>query len=138
MNIYLDIWGTLYRTAAPIEDRMALLSYILEKCPESTFWLTTYCKHGENRSEEVLSREFPLEFAKAVAQTVKIAEWGSLKTEGIDFQRPFFWLDDNCSTPERMILKGHNAEANFIAMNPLDPDSAKRALALIRARFEKV
>ena len=138
MNIYLDIWGTLYKTASSIEDRIELLDYILEKCPDSTYWLTTYCQYGVNRAEDVLSREFPLEFAHKVAEKVQVADWETLKTEGIDFDQPFLWLDDNCASSEHEVLKSKEAEQNYIAMNPFDPASARNALAQIRARIEKI
>ena len=138
MNIYLDIWGTLYKTASSIEDREQLLDYILEKCPDSTYWLTTYCQYGINRAEDVLAREFPPEFAHKVAERVQVAEWETLKTEGIDFSRPFLWLDDNCAVAEREALVRKGAEQNYIAMNPFDPESARRALDQIRARIEKI
>ncbi len=138
MNIYLDIWGTLYKTASPIEDRMKLLEYILEKCPDTTYWLTTYCQYGINRAEDVLAREFPPEFAHQVAEKVQVAEWETLKTEGIDFDRPFLWLDDNCASAEFTVLKSKAAEQNYIAMDPFDPASARNALEQIRARIEKI
>ena len=56
MSIYLDIDGVLLandKEAARHADKF--LQAVLEKHPDSTYWLTTHNWRGENRTKEVLA-----------------------------------------------------------------------------------
>ncbi|MBR1939187.1 hypothetical protein IJ847_00455 [Candidatus Saccharibacteria bacterium] len=136
LNIYLDIDGVLRGCASPKEDREALLRYILDHC--RPFWLTTHCKHGVNNAPLALSQEFAPELVAELAQKVQPTDWGSMKTEAIDFDQDFLWLDDTLFQVERMILRGHGAIQNIIVMNPRNPLAAQRALQIIKARVGEI
>ena len=59
LNIYFDIDGVLLGTKSPKKDIIKLLEYCLHKYPNSTYWLTTHCKSGENKTDFALRGEFP-------------------------------------------------------------------------------
>ena len=58
LNVYFDIDGVLLGTKSPKKDIIKLLRYCLHKYPNSTYWLTTHCKSGENKTD------FALKFLK--------------------------------------------------------------------------
>ncbi len=136
LKVYLDIDGVLRGCASPVEDREELLRYILANC--EAYWLTTHCKHGVNNAILALSQEFSSELLAELDAKVRATEWGAMKTDAIDFDSDFIWLDDSVFQVERMILSGHNASQNAVAMNPRDPAAAKTALATIKARVENL
>lgn len=139
MNIYLDIDGVLRGSASPVGDVVALLEYILANYGDSTYWLTTHCRQGYNHAEQaLLNSELPQELAKRAATIIKPTDFSVLKTEGIDFAKPFLWLDDNLFQSEQKVLEEHNCLSSHILMDPRDPDSAKRALALIKSLKETI
>ncbi len=112
MNIYLDIDGVLlanetHASAGADEFIRALLS----RYPESTYWLTTHCWHGENRCIKILTPALHPE-TMAFLPKIKPTEWGELKTDAIDFSQPFLWFDDDLLSDEAKVLEQHNAIDN--------------------------
>lgn len=134
MDIYLDIDGVLRGCSSPIEDRIALLRYIMDTPGLEGYWLTTHCKHGENRACEALSAEYPPEFLEKLNQKIHPTEWSSLKTDALNFEHKFLWLDDTFFVTERMILKGHGVTNSILVMEPTNPNAAKNALNIIKQR----
>ena len=139
MNIYLDIDGVLLDTKSPEKDVTKLFQYILKHYPETTHWLTTHCKDGENRSIEWLRQnDFPEQIVMELEVKVKPTDWKMLKTEAIDLEQPFLWLDDAPFESERLALKKYGVQDSLIIMNKKDPKSAKKALKDIKdARKEQ-
>lgn len=109
INIYLDIDGVLLANehgAAHHADEF--LQYILERWPNSTYWLTTHVWRGENRAIKVLAPYLKPKTVDAL-RLVKPTAWTELKTEGIDFKKPFLWFDDDLMPNEETILKHYGA-----------------------------
>ena len=122
MNIYLDIDGVLLaneKQAAAYADEF--LRAVLAKYPDSTYWLTTHCWRGENRTLDVLKPVLRPETIELIKR-VKPTEWDELKTDAIDFSQPFRWFDDDLLDEEREVLSAHNALASWVdvdlASNP--------------------
>ena len=95
MNIYLDIDGVLLVNethAANYADDF--IQAVLEKYPDSTYWLTTHNWKGENRTKAVLAPHLKPETIELLDR-IKESEWGELKTDAIDFDQDFLWFDDN-------------------------------------------
>lgn len=42
-------------------------------------------------------------------RTIKPTRWGALKTDAIDFDSEFVWIDDYAMLAEKEVLKGHKA-----------------------------
>lgn len=132
MNIYLDIDGVILGTASPKEDIVKFITYILDHFPDSTYWLTTHCRHGENRCTEWLMGNLPDELVDRMAMIVKPTDWEAVKTEAIDMDQDFIWFDDTLFETERRILESYYVAEDFFKMNPKDPDMAKKALNRLR------
>jgi hypothetical protein len=117
MNIYLDIDGVLLANeshAALYADK--LLQTILQKYPDSTYWLSTHCWKGENRATKVVAPHLQ-PGTIALLGNIKPTVWGEMKTDGIDFTQPFLWLDDDLWPEEEAALNDHDAMDNFILID---------------------
>jgi hypothetical protein len=129
MNIYLDIYGTLIANASPIADRETLLKYILDSFPGRVYWLTSF---SPERVIDVLGREFSELLLGRLETEVNYLSYQHYKSDAINFDEPFFWLDDNQSEADYYALKEHDALSSFIHMNPQDSEMAQKALATIK------
>jgi len=132
MNIYLDIDGVLLineKHAAPYAD--GLITRLLEEFPDSTYWLSTHCWKGENRTKEVLAGALKPETLELLDR-IKPTEWGELKTDAIDFSQRFLWLDDDLWPDELATLEKHNVIDNFIMIDlNKDPKQLKTIIDLL-------
>ena len=138
MNIYLDIDGVLRGAVSPVEDRVKLLDYILTNFPDSTYWLTTHCRQDYNHTRAaLLNSDLPKGLVERASTTVQPTNFAVLKTDAIDFDKPFIWLDDNLFESEQKVLETHDCLVNHFSMNPRDPEMAKKALALIKKLKEE-
>jgi hypothetical protein len=127
-NIYLDIDGVILSVESPIEDLIEFIIYILDNFPNSAYWLTTHCKDGENYTNYALRGAYPDELVGRIVSTIKPTDWGTLKTDAIDFTKPFIWFDDDLFLAEKAVLERHDALGGHFRMNLRDPDMAKKAL----------
>lgn len=132
MNIYLDIDGVLLANesnAANYADEF--LKAIIEKYPESTYWLTTRNWKGENRAKEVLAPYLNPETVDLLDR-VKPSEWKDLKTDAIDFDQDFLWFDDDLWPNELNVLERHEALQNFMMVDlKKDPNMLKKLAEVI-------
>ena len=132
MNIYLDIDGVLLANesnAANYADEF--LKAVIEKYPESTYWLTTHNCRGENRAKEVLAPHLKPETVDLLDR-VKPSEWKDLKTDAIDFDQDFLWFDDDLWPNELNVLERHEALQNFMMVDlQKDPDMLKKLAEVI-------
>lgn len=132
MNIYLDIDGVLLANesnAANYADEF--LKAVIEKYPESTYWLTTHNWKGENRAKEVLAPHLKPETVDLLDR-VKPSEWKDLKTDAIDFDQDFLWFDDDLWPNELNVLERHEALQNFMMVDlQKDPDMLKKLAEVI-------
>ena len=129
MNIYLDIYGTLIANTSPKVDREALLTYILDNFPGHIFWLTSY---SAERIPSVLAYEYDGVLLERLVSEVQYCKNSIYKTDSIDFDTPFIWIDDNQSEADYYALKSCNALDSFIHFNPQNPDMAKTTLDAIK------
>ncbi len=109
MNIYLDIDGVLLANenrAADYADEF--LAFILKHWPNNTYWLTTHCWHGENRTHEVLE-PYLRKKTFVLLDKIQPTDWDELKTDAINFKQPFLWFDDDLFPEEQEILKHYRA-----------------------------
>lgn len=134
MNIYLDIDGVLLVNethAANYADEF--LQTVLEKYPDSTYWLTTHNWKGENRTKEVLSPYLKPETIELLDK-IKESEWDEHKTDAINFDEDFLWFDDDLWPEELKILEEHEAAEQFILVKlDEDPDMLKKLADVVKA-----
>ena len=134
MNIYLDIDGVLL----PNEAHAAMgadefLQAVLDKYPDNTYWLTTHCWRGENRCIEVLEPVLKPE-TLALLHKIQPTEWGELKTDAIDFSKPFLWFDDDLLPEEAKVLAQHNAANSYVQ---IDMQTQPEQLIFLAQKFLK-
>lgn len=116
-NIYLDIDGVLLvheNKASDFADEF--LKAVLRKYPNTTYWLTTHCWQGINRTNAILAPLLKPETVKLL-HIIKPTRWDQLKTDAIDFTKPFLWFDDDLYSKEKEILINNNALKNWVNVN---------------------
>lgn len=137
MNIYLDIDGVLLVSenhAANYANEF--LQAILEKYPDSTYWLTTHGRNGENRAKEVLAPYLKPETVELLDK-IKPSKWNDLKTDAINFDDDFLWFDDDLWPDELKVLEKHEAAEQFILVKlGEDPDMLKKLTEVIKSNAQ--
>ena len=138
MNIYLDIDGVFRGVESPVSDLTELMTFVLDNFPGHVFWLTTHVWRGANNAVRALVDVFDDDLLRRLDTEVQATNWGDYKTDAIDFDEDFIWLDDDLGSTERMILENHGALDGHFMMDWRDPEMAKKALAEIKSRMEVI
>ncbi len=107
MNIYLDIDGTLIhedlnKFRQPAEGLMVFLQAIRSY---NLYWLTTHCMDGNRTHAQAFLKSVTPEELHTRIDLIKPTTWHTLKTEAIDFTKPFMWLDNDVLKEERTVLR---------------------------------
>ena len=115
MNIYLDIDGVIlandYNKANYSDE---FIRHLVSKYP--VYWLTTHCKGDAVFTIRFLERFFDEETIK-IMKNILPTNWDTLKTEAIDFSKPFLWFDDDLFAQEREILIQHNCLDSWVGVD---------------------
>lgn len=92
-RLYLDIDGVLLtkRLPRPADGVEGFIAFAVKNF--DCYWLTTHCKGSNLTVLKYLKPYFDSE-AYSLMATVKPTNWDTLKTEAIDFDSDFYWLDD--------------------------------------------
>lgn len=117
MNIYLDVDGVLlahYDT--PANYASEFIKFVLNKYPDTTYWLTTRSKGDTDQVLFQLEPLFDKEIFELLKQ-IKPSVWQNAKTEGIDFSKPFLWFDDDLFLDEKEELIKHSVLDNYIKVD---------------------
>ena len=108
VRLYLDIDGVLLTTkhtqAAP--GVQAFIDFITSQF--QCYWLTTHCKGNSATALAYLVRFLPLATVAKLQETVHPTTWDALKTEAIDLQADFYWLEDSPMQAELAKLQASN------------------------------
>lgn len=107
MNLYLDIDGVVLGKneagkVALIPEFEAILSYLRENF--NCYWLTTHGRHDVGDVMRYL-KPYLKEIKPEELNFIKAVPWRTLKTEAIDFNSLFIWIDDQPLQFELDILK---------------------------------
>lgn len=119
-DLYLDIDGVLLKkNGEPVPHLDEFIEFVVANF--DCYWLTTHCKGNVKPAlsrfkNKVSNKTF--EFIKKIKPT----NWRTWKTEAINFNQDFFWLDDGIFLTEEETLKQHNAQDNFIRVNTIFKD----------------
>ena len=133
MNIYLDIDETIRGIQSPLEDVIEFLEYLLGTFPGQVYWLTTHCRGGVNNCYYALDF-LPDDLRERAAKEIRPTDWNVMKTDAIDFSKPFVWVDDTIFDSELRVLAEHDADEGFYKINPDNPEGIKGALEYIQYR----
>lgn len=116
-NIYLDIDGVLLANDLnPANHAPEFLKYVLEKFPDSTYWLTTHCQGDAKVPIQHIGHLFDTETVELMKK-IKPTSWDLAKTRAIDFSRPFLWFDDDLFYEEKESLIEHDLLDNWIEVD---------------------
>jgi hypothetical protein len=104
MKIYLDIDGVLLtsKNTKAVFNVELFIDFLVNSF--DCFWLTTHCKGDLKPTIKYLEHFFDHTTIELLKQ-VKATNWNTLKTEAIDFNSDFYWLDDNPFQSEIKILE---------------------------------
>lgn len=113
-KLYLDIDGVLVtaKNTRAADGVISFLQFITSNF--DCYWLTTHCK-GDSEYAINYVREFVPDRDNLLPK-IKPTNWNTLKTEAIDFDSEFFWLDDYPMMAEILVLKQHEKESNLIVV----------------------
>ena len=115
MNIYLDINGVVLKNdLTPAPHLKKFLTLMLEK--HQVFWLTTHCQGDGEVTVDYLARFFPEEYLE-LFRKIKPTKWNVLKTDAIDFSKPFLWFDDQLFDFEKADLVKHGVLDSWIEVD---------------------
>jgi hypothetical protein len=126
MNIYLDIDGVLLANDLnPASHASEFLKVVLERYPDSTYWLTTHCQGDPDTPIQHIGHLFDDETV-ALMRKIKPTTWDLAKTRAIDFSQPFLWFDDDIFHEEKETLLKHEALDSWIEVDlRKDPNQLK-------------
>ena len=136
MNLYINIDGVLLdRESNTIaEHSIELIDYITDEF--DCYWLTPHCKGNASPAIDYLSEYFPTETIKKL-KTIKPTNWEVLKTEGIDFNKNFIWLDRDPLQEEISVLKLFGRSGSFYKIDPQSGTDLSKVLSYLRGVMEK-
>ena len=94
-NIYIDVDGVLLTRSGELAvGANELLLLLLSNKSYTCHWLTTRCKGDSSPVMNVLQPLLESNVATLINQ-IQPTDWTTTKTEAIDFDAPFLWLDDS-------------------------------------------
>lgn len=120
---YIDIDGVLLTRQLTLpEDAVLLIDYLLSNF--DCFWLTTHCRGGENKALSYLRQFYTPEIIERLRQ-VSPTDWSALKTEGIEMDCDFIWLEDYPLEAEKLILSRNNKSDSLVLVDLTRPYELK-------------
>lgn len=127
MNIYLDIDGVLLANDWNAANHAnEFLRFVLDKYPDTTYWLTTHCQGDPNTPIQHVGHLFEPDVVELMKK-IKPTKWDLAKTRAINYEEPFLWFDDDLFYEEKQDLIKHNVLDNWIEVNlAKDPDQLQK------------
>lgn len=132
-NLYLDIDGVVLAN----EDNLAIgaiefIKYATDNL--DVYWLTTHCMDGSPAHAVEYVQRATNENIRPYLEKFKPTKWSLMKTEAIDFTKPFLWFDDDCYSGERLALKEQSVFNSWIEINLAKfPDQLTHEIKLLRS-----
>ena len=121
MKLYLDIDGVLldYGTDTHAKHVGEFIDYITAEY--DCYWLTTHCKGDTRPAMDYLSSYLSTEMLSKL-ESVKPTSWDDMKTEAIDFDHDFVWLDDYPFNAEIGVLEYYRVQDSLFRVNLSNED----------------
>jgi hypothetical protein len=117
MNVYLDIDGVLLANDLnPANYASEFLQFVLDKYPDTTYWLTTHCQGDASVPIQHIGHLFSPDIVELMKK-IKPTSWDLAKTRAIDFTKPFLWFDDDLFFEEKQSLIEHKVLDNWIQVD---------------------
>ncbi len=117
---YIDIDGVLLTREMTIPDHAeTFIDFLLQSF--DCHWLTTHCRAGENKTIQYLRQFYPPDILERL-QRIKPTDWLTLKTEAIDMQSNFIWLEDYPFESEKKMLSTDGKIESLMIVNLSRPN----------------
>lgn len=117
VNIYLDIDGVLLANDWNAANHAnEFLRYVLEKYPDTTYWLTTHCQGDPNTPIQHVGHLFEPDVVELMRK-IKPTTWDLAKTRAINYDEPFLWFDDDLFFEEKQDLINNKMLDNWIKVD---------------------
>ena len=133
-KLYIDIDGvllTLKNTQRP-QYAVEFIDFITSEF--DCYWLTTHCKEGNvSQLMKYLSLYYDdktLEKLKGVKPT----SWITAKTEAIDFESDFYWIDDYVFSFEKNVLEEYSKLERWIKVELNNVNELKRVGKVLESK----
>jgi hypothetical protein len=139
--LFLDCDGVLLGKAGPNDTEIVLAKYAQEFFEFSRqhcrcFWLTTHCHDGDNTHIVNLLKRYASETIIKLVKDINPVAWRTLKTEAIDINSDFYWIDDQPLWSEIQWLKKHDVFDRWIQVDTRkNPDDLKRAMSILEGKL---
>lgn len=119
IKLYLDIDGVLIGrdnkgNETIIPNAEEFLKYCLDNY--ECYWLSTHSRYDKLDIVRYLNRFFNKEAINLINQ-IKPLFWKTLKTEVIEFNKMFIWIDDDPLQIELDVLKRNNCIDSWLYVN---------------------
>jgi hypothetical protein len=118
IKAYIDIDGVLLRNGKNGPELISRFKRVISflKANFDCYWLTTHVRHDAGSAGAVKKLMPYLKKARidpALLDGIKPTVWKTLKTEAIDFSRPFIWLEDDPFLSEVQALRENKCAYNL-------------------------
>ena len=130
IKLYLDIDGVLLtakhtRPASGVEEFVAFITQHF-----ACYWLTTHCKGDPATALRYLTAYLP---ARSLAQlrAVQPTNWDALKTEAIDLNADFYWLEDRPFQAEIACLEAAGAADRLLLVDLNTPAALRHVQEIL-------
>jgi uncharacterized protein with von Willebrand factor type A (vWA) domain len=136
--LFLDIDGVLLGKARPSDTEVVLAKYAKEFLEYSLqhyqcFWLTTHCHDGDSTPVINLLKRYAPDNIIILAKDISPVSWKTLKTEVIDINSDFYWVDDQLLWSEIQWLKKNNVLDRWLQVDTRrNPCDFKRVISILQ------
>ena len=140
--LFLDIDGVLLGKAGPGDTEIILAKYAAEFLKYSLenyrcFWLTTHCRDGDSTHVINLLKRYAHDNVIKLARDIIPVFWKTLKTEVIDINSDFYWIDDQLLWSEIQWLDKNNALDRWIQIDTRrNPGDLKQAIFILEEKIK--
>jgi len=133
-KLYIDIDGvllTLRNTQRPLYA-VEFIDFITSEF--DCYWLTTHCKEGN--TSQLMQYLSPYYDGKTLEKlmSVKPTSWLTAKTEAIDFESDFYWVDDYIFNFEKDVLEKYGKLERWIKVESNNENELKHITEILKSK----
>src|SRR5476649_1318680 len=132
--LYIDVDGVILGWKDISNAEVVLAKHtkeFLEFCLSKyqCFWLTTNSRDGNSEGLMRLLSRYADNDTMEMIRAIPPSKWETFKTEAIDLNSDFYWVEDQLLAHEIKQLKAHSAYKRWIRIDTReDPEGLKKAI----------
>lgn len=133
-KLYIDIDGVLITAKNPVAPLGidCFIQFITSNF--DCYWLTTHCNGDSTHCLNYL-KNYLSENSISALTRVKATDWDTLKTEAINLEEPFFWLDDYVLSVEKKILEQAGKIDSLIPVDLCRENEFSRIISILKGKL---